>query len=193
MRLRQAPDDKWHSEPVSPQILLSWPLEIANKRPTCPPRLTTREKDRGRREWASRGSGNLCCPSLPRMARRRLLDSKHPRLRAGVGGEGCLQPALLLGPPSELPSLPCAPARVPTPSRFLPWCSSITRAPSPLVFSLELCLRLALHSVPGCGPQLCLSGYAFPSFTSSTFSLSTLFISLSLCFASSLPVFPSLP
>ena len=66
----QAPDDKWHSEPVSPQILLSWPLEIANKRPTCPPRLTTREKDGGRRERASSGSGNLCCPSLPQMARR---------------------------------------------------------------------------------------------------------------------------
>lgn len=119
-------------------------------------------------------------------ARTKEASGQQTSLARGRGG-GCLQPALLLGSPSELPSLPCAPARVPTPSHLLPWCSSIIRAPFSLVFSLELCLRLALHSVLGCGPQLCLPGYAFPSFTSSTFSLFTLFISFFLCFASSLP------
>lgn len=109
-------------------------------------------------------------------------------------GAFCLQPALLLGSLSELPSLPCTPTQVCTPSHPLPWCSSIIQAPFSLVFSSELCLCLAVHSFLGCGPQLCLPGYAFPSFCSCTFSLFTLHLSLSLfCFIStSLPFHLSL-
>lgn len=119
-------------------------------------------------------------------------DGKEARTKEAAGqqkypwfGRGCLQPALLLGCPSELPSLPCAPARC-TLHLTLPWCSSITCAFS-LVFSWN-CADLAVHSFLGCGPQLCLSGYA-SGFSSSALSLSlfTLFISLFLCFASFLP------
>ena len=114
--------------------------------------------------------------------------------QTSLAGTFCLQPALLLGSPSELPSLPCAPTEMRSPSHPLPWCSSITQAPSSLVFSLELCLRPAVHSFLGCGPQLCLSCYAFPSFSSCTFSLFTFHLSLSLfCFIStSLPFHLSL-
>ena len=114
--------------------------------------------------------------------------------QTSLAGTFCLQPALLLGSPSELPSLPCAPTEMHTPSHPLPWRSSITQAPSSLVFSLELCLRPAVHSFLGCGPQLCLSCYAFPSFSSCTFSLFTFHLSLSLfCFIStSLPFHLSL-